>query len=356
MKTLFWGRKIWVWVVALGAVMLGGCSEGLPGISSGAFIPNDDPHVEAAQILGGGMRRALFLARFTQKQDLLFVVDDSGSMEGEINTVRSNLNQFFSTMNTRRMVDYRVAVTTTDEYNQNGDLVPSNSGLKVLSNSTENAVAQFEQILGNIDTDGSGVEMGYRASELAIERHGSQFMRDGVPLGIVILSDATDKSCRRNSEGKCQRTSVADQAAYFKNLRNHNGVRTKALLFPIAANYLYECESQLESGENWEKNGLRYSQVQSLVGTGFFGSICGDLLELSLWEVARRISNRGICYDLPGKPTGQKMSVAVDGEPVSADEETGYHFESGTGSICFAGTLVPHQGQEIDVTYEDASL
>lgn len=346
--------------------LLAGCGEIVPSISETKDLPRGIPSGPLTVVTGPGKRSASFVAGdSTQKQDFLFVFDDSGSMGDEVTAVQNELANFFAALNARRDVDYRVGVTTTNAVLDNGMLYQGPGGQRVLTPATSNVIGEFasvlDQIKWNIQHSGSRpwghYEMGWLAAEKAITNHGASFMRDGVPLAVVILTDAADssRSCVTAPNGtiSCSSTPypVSRFVDYFRNLKTASQVPVTSLLYPLAARYGVECDSLEGSEADWTSLGSRYNDVQTQVGTGFLGSICESLLPNYLTEIGRRISSRGICYDLTGGPTAI-LSVTVAGSPVAESSQTGYQFDATTGSLCFAGTYQPNAGATIAVNYE----
>lgn len=351
-------------LIGVGSVLIG-CGEPMPSIGEAKDVPapSQSPTVETKVAVSN--RVVSFTAtQTTQSQDFLFVFDDSGSMTEEVDTVQAQLSSFFSSLNARRNVDYRVAVTTTNVVLDQGGLYQGSGGHSVLSPSTPNVLNEFSSILSSIKVNianassrpWGGLEMGWLAAERAISNHGYRFMRDGVPLAVVILSDATDSSrrCYSTSNGiRCENDPypVSRFVTFFKTLTSPNGTATKALLYPLAARNGSDCNGLEGTEAEWDTLGGRYQEVQSQVGTGFSGSICGSALANNLNEIGRRISNRGICYDLSGGATAV-LEVSVSGTRVSASASDGYQFDASTGSVCFAGSYQPPAGQTITVIYQ----
>ncbi len=351
--------------LAVGAGLMG-CGEPVPSIGEARVV---DPPVASqpneTTVVGKQTRAASFTAGDSnQYQDFLFVFDDSGSMRPEVDTVQSQLSNFFASLNSRRNVDYRVAVTTTNVWLDNGALYSGSGGYDVLSPSTPNVLSEFSSILNRIKNNiansnsrmASGVEMGWLAAERAIRNNGYRFMRNGVPLAIVILSDATDSSrrCFNTSNGpRCDDAPYSTDrfVDFFRDLKSPSQVPVKSLLYPLASRRGDECDSLEGDEANWDALGDRYKEVQSRVGTGFMGSICQSALSSHLNEIGSRISSRGICYDLSGGADAV-LEVRVGGQKIEASAQAGYQFDASTASVCFAGSYQPPTGQLISVIYQ----
>lgn len=162
------------------------------------------------------------------KTDILFVVDNSGSMSTEQQELA---NRFPGFLNAIDELDYNISVTTTDisfsksnpKDPQNGEgtfwdgkLIAFPNGKKFISNSTANAQNEFEQNVQRpesltCDNGGecpSGDERGIYAATLAVENAAGRgnlgtdkFIRPSSHLAVVILSDENERSDGGNIAG-----------------------------------------------------------------------------------------------------------------------------------------------------------
>ncbi|MGE0634588.1 MAG: hypothetical protein AB7O96_19400, partial [Pseudobdellovibrionaceae bacterium] len=146
-----------------------------------------------------------------RKVDILWVVDNSGSMETSQSNLASSFQSFierFQGLN----YDFRMAVTTSDayraQYNGNTALVrfrdgditqPTGSGVRVMSNETPDLNNVF---ITNIlqGTSGSGDERAFQSFKAALEySENSDFRREDAFLAIIIVSDEDDFSADTGS-------------------------------------------------------------------------------------------------------------------------------------------------------------
>lgn len=143
--------------------------------------------------------------------EILFVVDDSGSMDEEQANLRDNLSTFISTLQGSSVAnDFRIGVTTTSV-----STFPANaaSGLQgcLIGPWLDPAVlgsgllAAFQAQIDAVGTTGSGKEQPFRAMELALTTPGlagctdnDGFLRPGSRLAVVFLSDEDDCSDAAN--------------------------------------------------------------------------------------------------------------------------------------------------------------
>ncbi len=157
------------------------------------------------------------------KADILFVVDNSGSMSAEQTELANRFPQFLSSINN---LDYQIAITTTDvssspnnydpnDYElsarQDGKLIKFPNGNKFLKKSTSNAQYEFESTIrrpetqncdsGNKSSCPTSDERGIYAVNYALNQATSRgnfgpnkFFRQDSHLAIVFLSDENVRS------------------------------------------------------------------------------------------------------------------------------------------------------------------
>lgn len=136
--------------------------------------------------------------------DILFVVDNSGSMNFERSNLADRIDGMISKI---EGLDWQIAIASTDSTNTNersdGQLIELHgmAGQYVLDASMDTAQAQtvFGTTVQNFG-GGSGNEEGIYSSRRVIERFldgqatHTNFLRDGADLSIVVLSDEDESS------------------------------------------------------------------------------------------------------------------------------------------------------------------
>ena len=171
------------------------------GIRTGALVieSNDADNPELwVDLLGHGFHTTL--DDFEQggivggKADILFIVDNSGSM-GDEQTKLGNSFQTFISWLTGGLVDFRIAITTTD-MDATGAQGAFIGNPKVLDQNTPNLTAAFQANV-NVGTTGSGDEKGLGASEAALSPAmltgaNAGFLRSDARLYVVYVTDEED--------------------------------------------------------------------------------------------------------------------------------------------------------------------
>jgi hypothetical protein len=171
------------------------------------------------------------------KTDILFVIDDSGSMSEEQANLKANLATFIQALKTSPIAnDFQIGVTTTSVTGFTGTAmtgvgdhgaliadVPAGTPA-VLAGDRADLVNEFGQRV-IVGTSGSGKEQPFRAMELALSDPtllggaNAGFLRAGSRLAVVFLSDEDD--C---SDGDTDPNTPGEQPAATTNGQCHNDV------------------------------------------------------------------------------------------------------------------------------------
>jgi len=238
-----------------------------------------------------------------QKMDLLFVIDNSFSMDQEQANLIANFPQFIGVLDASGL-DYRVAVTTTGRDYQylastplgtipqrvtggdNGTLLqPPACGMtkRWLDKADAGPAATFACV-ANVGTDGPGFEMPLGAMRDAFEDRmtdgtNAGFRRADALLGVVFLTDEEDCSYEQSITlglGGALCTSMMEPpASYVQFLDAYTGHRSRWATAVIAGMGPGACSSAF--GDAVEAK--RLAELVTLTGAnGVMSSICeGDL-------------------------------------------------------------------------------
>ena len=141
-------------------------------------------------------RSDVYVQQYSDTQyDFLWVMDNSGSMAPHRQFVKDNIQTFLNILNSRKAVDFQMAVTTTDMFTDAGRLIPGTGGVEVVKSATSaDPSAEFASIIDGV-TDNpftSFWEQGLEGAYQAILNHKSDFSRTGVPLIIILVTDEDD--------------------------------------------------------------------------------------------------------------------------------------------------------------------
>jgi len=131
-----------------------------------------------------------FVAADIDAVDVLFIVDNSGSMLDDQALLASNFSSFFALALTDRSIDFRLGVTTTDV------LSPGAAGGRLVGSVLDRFTPELESAFAaqvQVGADGSGLELGLEALRLALEDPADQrLIRPEAALSVVFVTDEED--------------------------------------------------------------------------------------------------------------------------------------------------------------------
>lgn len=335
----------------------------------------------------------VFIDTFDQqsaaKVDVLWIVDNSGSMTEEQENLAKNFAQFIDLF-TKGKIDYRIAVTTTDIFKDAGQF---KGNPKILTPQTGNVEAAFATNI-KVGTGGSANERGLQAALMSVQKQQQlnepklqaiedcklkcgqdaacvqaclaktpiDFLRPDAYLYLIFVSDEEDRS-------------DYDVLYYWRAYETANGigndgtVNTAAIVGP-------------KDNACSANHGSRYIELTTRTG-GEIGSICDPSFGTTLRKLASNAVGLKRKFALSRTPNLETLKVtllypcnapsdftrpcasvdaAACGPDVAVDEKAllctpkqggadGWSYEAETNVIFFAGESVPGINAEIDVEY-----
>jgi len=256
--------------------------------------------------------------------DILFVIDNSGSMGGNQTNLKNNFDTFMNAF-TAAGVSYQIALITTDDGDFVGDMI---------TNSTADPVVEFNDQIDSIGTRGSAQETGlwfaYESTTSGDASSGSTtgFFRESARLVVVYVSDEKDWSTYRST------MTPSDYSASLSSLKSSSSL---VVAHAIAGDYPSGCST---NGGATFGDGY-YDVVNDLGGT--FMSICASDWSTTMDTLARE-SLAQLAFALSDMPIEDTIEVQIDGV-VSSD----WSYDIVTNTIIF--TVSPADGSNIEITY-----
>jgi hypothetical protein len=256
--------------------------------------------------------------------DILFVVDNSGSMGGNQTNLQNNFDSFMNAF-VAAGVSYQIALITTDDPEFVGDII---------TNATVDPVTEFNDQIDSIGTHGSAQETGlWSAYEStnggdASPVSSTGFFRSDARLVVVYVSDEQDWSNYRSS---------MVPSDYSSNLSALKSSSSLVIAHAIAGDHPSGCST---NGGATFGDGY-YDVVNDLGGT--FMSICASDWSTTMDTLARESLSQ-IAFALSDSPIEDTIEVVVDGV-ISSD----WTYEASSNTIIF--TVSPSDGSSIDITY-----
>ncbi len=254
--------------------------------------------------------------------DVLFVVDNSPSMEEEQARLRDSFAVFAEVLSTS-LADFRVGVVSTD--------VAEAGALRgQFDRDTPELATAFAQA-AQVGISGDREEQGLENAWLAV--NGGDFARDDARLNLVVLSDEDDHS-------------PASVAVYMQQFQRHVGPEG-FVLHAIVGDEPLGCVSQGSAADA----GVRYIESAESTG-GYRDSIClGDYGEI-LERIGLQVAGLGDTFILGELPQADTLEVRVDTVLIPGREQDGWTYEPDENAVRFHGRSVPRAGMTVQIRYQ----
>ncbi len=284
--------------------------------------------------------------------DILWVVDDSGSMANERRRLVTNFNSFVQALLSLK-VNFQMGVTSI-VFNDGGKLRGST---KVISNLTPNPQAVFAANT-TFPASRSRWEQGLRMSQFALTSPNitpggpnAGLLRPNAALAIIVVTNEDDSSFGTTDYF----------ARAFRSLKGP-GNESLVTFSTIAGTLPNGCVPPGEAGlYGSEANaGFRYAEVATKTG-GIIGSICDVSFEQTLLKIAQALNTLKRIFPLTIKPIVGSIRVTVisaqgASSVIPNDPVTGFDYKAETNSVVFLGTYVPPPGSTVRIEYAFARL
>ncbi len=334
----------------------------------------------------------------TAKMDILWVIDNSGSMNDFQQAVEDNLLSFMNNFS-QKGYDFQIAVTVSDGWkdmdytNYVADGGPTFSasnrsrfkssvdGTTVLSSSEDSAVLlqKFQEIVASVGTSGSGDERVMQSTQAALLNPlniADGFFRDDAHLAVIFVSDEEDTSWRQSNyitnapgcsgpyTGGDMNAGCASQVESVTYFRDFLVANSSDVYGATVHNMAIEDGDEVCRTSDAMYNryfGVRTSELATLTG-GTISSLCGVFAD-SLNNIAQTIIERSVEFLLdkvPSDPNAISVTVQESGDPepvaVAQDSDNGWSYNASANSIVFHGDAIPNQGALISITFDSGSL
>jgi hypothetical protein len=327
------------------------------------------------------------------KIDILWVIDNSGSMDSSQQNLVENFDSFIKNFS-QKSYDFHMAVTTTDAfmadplwtgyYNdpwnnyyyknryyyglaqdtkaQFRDGVPgvSSSGYRVMDNNTPNLIQTFN-VNARQGILGYGDERAFQSITSALgSPYNTGFRRDDAFLAVIIVSDEDDFSYDNTTPTENVNLPslhpVSRYVDYLDQYTGSSGATRRYSVSTISIND-QQCLDLLNATTSGRKIGQRIGALATATG-GTVGNICGNFGE-ELTLIQDKILNALTQFYLDRKPKEDTIRVFVDNVkvPRAADNNgAGWTYSADANSIVFTEEFRPPQGAQISVAFDPAGL
>lgn len=313
-------------------------------------------------------------AEVNGKIDILWVIDNSGSMDTSQAAVAANFQRFIEKFRLKGS-DYQMAVTTTEAYkdvftpslnlsrfSQGTYTDPSTNATvtapSIITPSTPNDELAF---IANIrrGITGSGDERAFQSLKAALNNTTNRalgFPRADAYFAVIILSDEDDFSwdgtgTLDNMYTDTRLHTIQSYVDFLDTLTLSTAGNRKYNVSSIA---IQDDACRVSLGGGVRKISQRYQGLVNATN-GRLESLCGDF-GTSLSSISNKIIELSTQFYLTRTPAPGSLRVYVDGILVPEDSVNGYTYNSTNNSISFHGTAVPGAGAKIGVTYDPTEL
>lgn len=332
-----------------------GCSNGTPSFS---LLADQDNFLQNAH-------------NATTKIDILWVIDNSGSMRTSQDTLAANFESFIAGIRDRNL-DFQMAVTTTEAYRaayttpsiakfRDGTDATNHTGIFVVTPQTPN----FEDVfITNAlqGTTGYGDERAFSSFKEALNSNlNAGFLRPDAFLSVIIVSDEEDFS--HNSSSFTESYSypgLHTVQSYVDYLDTITGSSPDIKKYSVSAMAIFDepCRLTLNDSFPGRKIGLRYKELVEATN-GITGSLCQDFA-VQLEQISNQILSLATQFYLSRIPIEETISVIIDGLTINeisgSNPTNGWTYNAENNSIIFYGTAIPQQGAQIQINYDPVSV
>lgn len=336
------------------------------------------------------------------KVDILWLIDNSGSMETSQTNVINNLQSFIQDFQGKNL-DFKMAVATTDAYrtlfnnnkncSQFRDRILNSScatvsgrpssGYRVMDLLTPNLQSVFTINTSQTDAansiGGSGDERAFQSIKTALDLDLNQgFLRADSFFSVIIISDEDDLSHNTSQAienmGAPYNTdprsypNIHTTQSYVDYLDALTASGTQSRRYSVNAMAIFDtaCQDDLNTSWSGRKIGIRYGDLIDRVNTGLpsaaqglKGSLCGNFAtELS--AIADSVLTLSTKFKLARTPIPETIVVKVNNNVVPKQSTNpanngGWIYEAATNEILFVGAAyIPPAGSSIRVDYDPA--
>lgn len=331
-----------------------------------AFYTDSDTPTVVVPLSGAGTydteQTDTFVQTAGQMVDVLFVVDNSGSMSEEQSNLSSNFRTFIQAAS-QWSTDYHIAVTSTDMTTDVGRLLGTP---KYVTSANWQA---FEQNV-RLGTNGDGIEKGLAAAQAALSLPNTSdssiacttdegcappdrcqagfcggpnrgFLRQDATLEVVFVSDEDDFS-------------PADLNFYINFFKNIKGFYNDELFH---AHAIVGPQGGCRSSYGDATAGLRYIDVANQTG-GQVGSICDQSFAASLSSIGNVAFGLRKQFFLSRLADPSTITVKVNNTACQSQGGAAWRYDAPSNAVIFneGGACMPQVGQSIEIRYASLCL
>lgn len=277
---------------------------------------------------------------FNPRVDILFVIDDSGSMSSHQDRLSKNVASITKSLDKAGALDYHIGVITStmekgysSGTNYGGRLVSEVGFPKFVDRSTPDGIEILQRYI-EVGTNGSATEKFFEPIDAALvanaNGYNKGFYRPEAFLVLIFITDADDQSLRNGND-----YSAKDFIASMLKLKG--GVANKiipyGILIPTSSSASGDC-SRAEPAP---------VKLEDVISTfkGHEYDLCDPDYNDNLDFLGKDIADRAGKYlYLKRRPVQGSITVNFGGKPVPQDAHKGWAFDAEKNAIVFGDELM----------------
>ncbi|MFP5518843.1 MAG: hypothetical protein ACLGGX_03010 [Bdellovibrionia bacterium] len=299
-----------------------------------------------------------------KKIDVLWVVDNSGSMETSQNNLASNFQSFIYRFN-QKNYDFHMGVVTTDAWEKRfyssstkarlrDGVGATRSGVYVMDKNTPNLSDVFTTNIKQ-GINGNGDERAFESFKEGLnETFNAPFRRPEAFLAVIIVSDEEDFSRRvlpfDESYSSPDLIPVSNYVSFLDQFTNRQVGEPANYSVSTISVLDSACRTQLSTDGFQRKIGTRLMQLADLTG-GVKGSLCSNFGE-TLDIISDSILQLSSAFKLSREPVVESIVVRVDGTVIPQDPVNGWTYDPATMYITFHGSSIPGANSDVRVAFD----
>jgi hypothetical protein len=299
-----------------------------------------------------------------KKIDVLWVVDNSGSMSTSQANLASSFQSFINKFQAQGY-DFHMGITTSDAWEKQFNNNSTKSKLRDGNGSTHSGVFVMDQNTPNlanifntnvkVGITGNGDERvfeSFKQTLLDVTGVNATFRRPEAYLAVIIVSDEEDFSAASSSFTENYNTAYPVQS-YVDFLTDFTDGGANFSVNTISVDST-ACATSLNTDGFARKVSTRLPALADLTG-GVKTSLCGDF-GTSLELISNNIVQLSAVFKLTREPVVDTINITINGVKILVDPVNGYTYDPATLTITFHGTAVPAANASVKIDYYPASL
>ena len=256
--------------------------------------------------------------------DILWVVDNSSSMQDEQTSLANNFEDFITDFVDVEVIDFRIAIITTESHiNRVG---PNDLTLGVAQNDKQDFIDLFKEKIA-VGITGLGNERGFTFTKKFLKLYKTSWVRNGAYLVIIYVSDENDHS-----------VTLSDNSVshWVRAFAEESGT-------PQSLLKIYSIINTVSTSTGF---GERYKLASQMAG-GLVGDISGDFATV-LEDFSDNIMRLARSFALSFEPEDvSSMEVRVNGALVSSSS---WSYDVSTRTLEFRQGSAPSAGASIKIS------